>query len=287
MSLRLIVVALLITTAVALGLIAYRATQPVPVVAIGPEQSVTPSGPPMATFIVTARALPAGTLVRDEDFVIKPIAADVVIPGALPGGPDAFASVRGGMIRHYVDAGSTLTAADILRPRDRGYLATVLAPGTRAISIAVDLVTGVAGLIWPGDQVDVILTQEMDPSQAPVSRRIISETVMTNIRIIAVDQDIVQGASAGSAGASVVAGRVAHTVTLQVDTDQAERLTVAQRLGHLALAIRSISDASDQSPGLPAVYGADVSPALSSAGERPAAQVRVIEGDHVAEVAFH
>ena len=55
--------------------------------------------------------------------------------------------------------------ADVLRPRDRGFLAAVLAPGTRAVSIAVDPVSGVGGLIWPGDRVDVILTQEIPASR--------------------------------------------------------------------------------------------------------------------------
>ena len=50
----------------------------------------------------------------------------------------------------------------LLRPRDRGFLASVLAPGTRAVSIAVDAVSGVSGLVWPGDHVDIVLTHEIE-----------------------------------------------------------------------------------------------------------------------------
>ena len=70
------------------------------------------------------------------------------------------------------------------------------------MTIGVDPVTGVAGLIWPGDLVDVILTQEFDPAQVTPAKRVLSETVLTGIRVIAVDQDIVQGGPpTGTSGA--------------------------------------------------------------------------------------
>ena len=67
--------------------------------------------------------------------------------------------------------------ADVLRPRDRGFLASVLAPDSRAISINVDAESGVSGLIWPGDYVDVVLTQVND--KADPAHRALSETVFT------------------------------------------------------------------------------------------------------------
>ena len=109
-----------------------------------------------------------------------------------------------------------------------------------------------------------------------------SETVLTDARVIAVDQEIVQGAS----GTNGVAGKVARTVTLQVTQDQAARLTVAQRLGHIALAIRAIVDATDEQVTRKTVFGSDVSPALSSAGAVPGSNVQVIQGDKVTSVTF-
>ena len=68
--------------------------------------------------------------------------------------------VRQTLLQHQV-----ILPADIMRPGDHGFLAAVLTPGRRATSIGVDAVSGTAGLIWPGDHVDVILTQEMPEAE--------------------------------------------------------------------------------------------------------------------------
>lgn len=274
MPLRAIVIALILVTAAALGTIAYQlATPPQPVVLAAPP------APPTAGYLVAARELPAGTLLRDQDFTGNPAPGSTMPDGALVDRPEVRASLRGALLRRYVEAGAPVTAGDVLRSHDRGFLATVLAPGTRAVTIGVDQVSGVAGLIWPGDLVDVILTQEFDPAQVSLAKRVLSETVLTGLRVIAVDQDIVQGGS--SAG---TAGRATKTVTVQASADEAERLTVAQHLGHLALAVRAVVDApaSEQT----VVYGGDVSPAMAHAMQTGGTRIQVIEGEHRSEVTF-
>jgi pilus assembly protein CpaB len=208
-------------------------------------------------------------------------------PNAIIDDAEGRAGLLGALVQRYVDAGTPITHADILRPRERGFLAAVLTPGTRAVSVAVDPVSGVSGLIWPGDRVDVILTQEFERNAANPARRVISETVLTNVRVIAVDQSIAQGASY-TAGA---AGKLASTVTLQATTDQAERLAVARRLGALTLAIRAMGDTlvvGDQSPPVdrPPVSGEDVSPGLLHANGAGGSRVQVIQGDQHSEVTF-
>jgi pilus assembly protein CpaB len=156
--------------------------------------------------------------------------------------------------------------------------------------VGVDAVTGAAGLIWPGDQVDLILTQEMDAASAPLSRRVVGETVLTNVRVIAVDQHFTQGASAGLMTTGGNNQRtVARTVTLEVQPDQAERVAVAERLGRLSLAIRSMEQAAEQAPSDAAptsIFGADVSPALSRSGPALGSRIRVIQGSDSQEVVF-
>ena len=63
----------------------------------------------------------------------------------------------------------------------------------RAVSVGVDPVSGTAGLIWPGDRVDLVLTQSIEDKDQPSDRRVSGETVLTNLRVIAVDQQLVQG----------------------------------------------------------------------------------------------
>jgi len=283
MSLRLVVVVLVLLSALALGGIAWRASQPVPqILAHAPEQAPAPL---TFNYLVTAHALPAGTLTRDSDWTIHTVPAAKLPEHAIIDTPTARATLRGALVRRYLDAGVPIFESDILRPRDRGFLAAVLAPGTRALSIGVDAVSGVAGLIWPGDKVDVILTQEMAHNATP-GKSILGETVLRDVRVIAVDQQIVQGASADAN----VAGRLARTVTLQVTSEDAEKLAVAQRLGRLELAIRSATEGRPgYGEGTGTMYGADVSPALAAAGKAvpsTASHMLVIEGSQRSEFTF-
>jgi pilus assembly protein CpaB len=281
MTLRLIVSILMVLGGVALAMVAYQIIAP-----LRPATTVDAGGGPISPlevgYIVSAHPLPSGTLVRDEDFALKTALPSSLPPNAITDLPENRAMLRGGLIRHYVDENQVITLADILRPRDRGFLAAVLELGTRAVSLGVDAVTGVAGLIWPGDRVDVILTQEMDHAIAPLSRRVLSETVLKNVRILAVDQDIVRDSSPGAASV----GRVAHTVTVEVANDQAERVTVAQQLGRVTLAVRAIDNPPPLQPENGTLFSGDVSPALSRAGDPPGAKVNVIEGDKRTEVTF-
>ena len=216
-------------------------------------------------------------------------------PGTLPEGAvvqseEVRTELRGALLRRYLDGGDPVARGDVLRPRDRGFLAAVLRPGARAIAVGVDAVTGAAGLIWPGDQVDLILTQEMDAASAPLSRRIVGETVLTNVGVIAVDQHFTQGASAGllATGGNNQRG-VARTVTLEVEPEQAERVAVAERLGRLSLTVRSMDPATDQAQSDAAptsVFGADVSPALSRSGPAIGSRIRVIQGTDSQEITF-
>jgi pilus assembly protein CpaB len=282
MPIRLLVVFMMLATAAALGMIAYRASLPVSIPQI-PQMQSQPAPPPLTVgYLVAARALPAGTLARDSDFKVKMAPPDQVPPNALMSTPEVLGTLRGALVRHYLDLDAPVSTADVLRPRDRGFLAAVLAPGMRAISIGVDAVSGVAGLIWPGDRVDVILTQQMDEKTATLSKRVLSETILEDVRVIAVDQEIVQGAGDTAA----VGGKVARTVTLQVTQDGAERLTVAESLGHVALAIRSMVDSGENVPDRAAVFGSDVSPALSAAEATPGHRVEVIQGDKHSDMIF-
>ena len=280
MPLRLFLVGLLLLTALGLGLIGYQATRPTSVVTIA-----APAPPPPLTVdvLVAARTLPAGTLMKEEDFTQRPVPSGDVPQGALTNSPEIRVGLRGALLRRYLDAGNTLMAGDVLHPRDRGFLAAVLAPGARAISVGVDPVTGDGGLIWPGDRVDVILTQEMGEKDAPLARRVVGETVLSDVRVVAVDQSIAQGAVASGDNAT---GRVARTVTLEVTPQQAEQAAVAERLGKVTLAIRAADGVAEAISPRGSVYGGDVSPALADGGTSAAPRMRVVEGKDAREVTF-
>lgn len=165
--------------------------------------------------------------------------------------------------------------------------AAVLKPNARAITVGVDAVTGTAGLIWPGDRVDLLLTQTLDDRVAVLSRRVVGETVLNDVRVIAVDQQLTQGAAGANASPD---GRVARTVTLEVTPEEAERVAVAAQLGRLSLTIRSMAvEATDLPLSRRSVFGGDASPALAQTDpvERPiGARIRIIQGDERQEVVF-
>ena len=204
-ALRVSIILVLLLATTAFGLIAYNMNQPksMPV-------AVAEAGPAPTTvgYFVAVHALPRGTLAREEDFTVRTVPPERVPTGAILETPDSKVALPGSLVRKFVEAGSPITPQDILRPRDRGFLATVLAPDSRAISIKVDEESGVSGLIRPGDHVDVVLTQVFE--KADPARRALSETVLQNARVIAIDQEIVQGGTirgqrAGQAGANGVA----------------------------------------------------------------------------------
>lgn len=250
-ALRLSIIMVLVLATAALGLLTYTTYMPKPDLPVAQTASA-----PTIGYFVAAHPLPAGTLARDEDFEVRAAPTGGVPSGAILDTPDARAALRGSLIREYLDGGSPVTSADILRPRDRGFLASVLAPDSRAISLNVDAESGVSGLIWPGDAVDVVLTQVSD--KADPGHRALSEIILHDVRVIAVDQDIVEGA----AGKDAAAGKAAHSVSLQLAPAQVQKVIVARELGKLSLSIRAAVDQKN-TPDPGTMFGCNVSPEIA------------------------
>jgi pilus assembly protein CpaB len=136
----------------------------------------------------------------------------------------------------------------------------------RAVTVGVDAVSGESGLIWPGDHVDVLLTQTLDDPSVPLGQRIAAEIVLRDVRVIATGQQLVQGTV--TQNGSAAPPPPATTVTLEVTPDQAERCEVATHLGPLSLVVhsaQSLPASQDASLiGPQPVWADQVSPALSN-----------------------
>jgi len=242
----------------------------------------------MTEVLVAARRLPRGTLLRPEDFTTRRLPVGEVPAGSMPATEEARLALAGALLRNPLEVRDPVHRDDLINPSDRGFLAAVLRPGTRAISVSVDLASGTAGLIWPGDRVDLILTQQRDEQDVPTSRRTWGETVLANVTVIAVDQRLTQG---GDPAATNDDRRTARTVTLEVTPEQAERVAVAIRLGRLSLVVRSAESedmalaGAESAPRPRTVFGGDVSPALGQDAER-GVRLRVIQGTEDSEVTF-
>ena len=227
-TLRLSIIMVLLLATAALGLIAYSNMNPKPVVQVT-ENAPAPA-PPTVGYFVAARPLPRGTLAREEDFAVRSVPSDSVPTQAILDTPDAKIGLRGSLVRKFLDTGSPVTSQDIAHP---GFLASALAPDSRAISIKVDAESSVSVLIRPGDYVDVVSTQVID--KADLADGTLSETVVHKVRILAIDQD----------GPVNNAGKVARTVSLQLAPEQVKKIAGGEQLGKLSLAVRSAVDQQD------------------------------------------
>ncbi len=207
---------------------------------------------PRTTVLTAAHLVRAGSLLRPEDIAATELPSAAIAAGARVDTPAARSELFGAMVRHTLLAEQQIVPADVMRPGDHGFLSAVLEQGMRAVTVAVDAVSGTAGLIWPGDHVDMILTQSLDDPGVGASHRVSAETVLSDVRVIAIDQQILQGAT----GSQV---QPARTVTLEVPPADAEKVSVAERLGHLSLTIRSLDPGPDPAEGsassaLPGTY---------------------------------
>src|ERR1700722_20299247 len=136
--------------------------------------------------LVSAADLPQGLLLRDEDLGWKAVpTADVPQGAIVSGAPDAL-ELKGALLRHAAASGTVLVAEDVILPSAPGFLAATLKPEMRAVSVAVDGVSGNAGLIQPGDYVDLLLTQQMDRRTDLPDLAVASETVVEHVRVLAV-----------------------------------------------------------------------------------------------------
>jgi pilus assembly protein CpaB len=135
--------------------------------------------------------------------------------------------------RDPVGPGEPITESKIVAPGNRGFLAAVLRPGMRAVSVPVTATSDASGFILPGDQVDVLVTQTLPTAggnSAQLQRRA-SETVLRDIRVLALDQKL------DSKGGEAV---VPHNVTLEVTPKQSEVIAVASDMGKLSLSLRGL-----------------------------------------------
>ena len=180
---------------------------------------------PVGTFL-TADSL------RWQEWPQDGIADSYIVAGK--GKPEDF---TGAVARSRLSAGEPITADRVVHAGDRGFMAAILTPGTRAVTVNVTPSTGMAGFVSPGDHVDLILSMVIQSSQKDAPSRHMSETVITDLRVLAMDQRISDDKKDVAA--------VPKTATLEVTPKQAELVAVASELGLLSLSLRSLADGKD------------------------------------------
>lgn len=197
---------------------------------------------PVATgpqVLVATRALPVGTILTRDALRYQAWPEGLVKPEEyyLESQSNLEALV-GSVVRIAVTTGSPVTKGALVNPGDRGFLASALGPGMRAITVPLSADQGVAGFVFPGDRVDILLSQSVKPDQGAEGQLFSSETILRNVRVLAVDQRTVPSNSEGQTTPELFG-----TATLEVTPQIAEAIAVARASGGvLSLALRSIAD---------------------------------------------
>lgn len=204
-------------------------------------EQVTVREIPAQAVLVAAANLPTGLFIKEEHLRWQAWPADAADPNYMLQDKTDLATLIGSVVRRGIAAGEPIIAGKIVKPGDRGFLAAVLAPGMRAVTFGISETSGVAGLVFPGDRVDMLLTQEL-PGQNIESESVrrASETVLENVRILAIGRQL------DDTGEAPVGGK---TATIEVTPKQAEMVAVLVELGRLSLALRSLADEEAQASG--------------------------------------
>jgi pilus assembly protein CpaB len=192
-----------------------------------------PTGP---SVLVAKGNLPAGTFIRPESLRWQMWPEANVAASYVVQSKHRLEDYVGAVVRSGISDGEPLTDTRVVRPGDRGFLSAVLTPGYRAVTVNVSPSAGLAGLVFPGDKVDLIgafhveFEAAKDGTAHPAHYA--SETVLTDVRILAVDQRV------DDQNKEVV---VAKTATLEVTPKQAEIISVVSESGKFSLSLRSLA----------------------------------------------
>jgi pilus assembly protein CpaB len=218
---------------------------------------------PQKSVLVARSAISRGQILKPQDFSwqVWPeggIDRNYIQAGTRPA--DAF---TGWVARDPFAPGEPISETKIVSPGSRGFLAAALAPGMRAVSVPVTATSGISGFVFPGDQVDILITHPLPASGNNEAQHRASETVLHDVRVIAVDQ------------------------TLEVTPKQSEIIAVATEMGKLSLSLRSLAVAEEKSPADSAggsergtfTLDSEVSQLLTTRGNSGAGGVTVLRGN--------
>jgi pilus assembly protein CpaB len=193
---------------------------------------------PTVDVLVAKNDIPLGQSVKPEDLQWQTWPAATASSTFIrrTDRPDATTQITGSIARAPFILGEPIREQKLVKADGSGFMAAILPAGMRAVSTEISPETGAGGFILPNDRVDVLLSKhDKNPdSRGGSADVVVSEIILTNIRVLAIDQ-----APKEKDGQNNVVGK---TVTLELKPDQTETLARARQSGTLSLSLRSIAD---------------------------------------------
>jgi pilus assembly protein CpaB len=182
--------------------------------------------------------------------------------------PGAIEELNGSLARLIIMPGEPIRKAKLVG-KDQSFMSSILPAGKRAVAVEIKADTSAGGFVLPNDFVDLIMTRRV--ATASGGETFVTETILKNIRVLAIDQTITEDEEGGK---SVVG----QTATLELTPAQSEIVTVAQQMAdRLALALRSTADASEKTAG-------DADYLVNGMGTGKRGTVKLIKSGEVTEV---
>lgn len=283
-------IVLIVAALVIAGIAAFLARSMLTAERPAPQAAAQPVATASNEVLVAAANLPAGRLLQKGDlgwqkWPLADIPADFIRKAS----GQEMDDLMGDVVRSGFRVGEPIARNRVIKKGERGFLAAVLTPGMRAVSIKVSPTAGVSGFVFPGDRVDLVLTHKLVDAESGRDTNRAAETVLTNVRVLGIDQRIDDQQNAPT---------VAKTITVEVSPKQAERVAVAREMGELTVALRSIGDPAvaaaeaEPAPALPEdggtyTWDSDVSKVLSRGGpSNPGATIKVVRGSETTSVSL-
>jgi len=240
--------------------------------------------------VLAAQPIAYGQKLEAKQLVLTRLPADAVPPGAFTSIDQVMKQDAGGapVALTPMAAKEPVLATKLSGPGARPTLAALISEGKRAYTIGVTDVAGGGGHVLPGDRVDVVLTRDLSSGGAiegPRGGKLVSEVVLQSVRVLGMDLNVDPATAKPS---------IAHTATLEVSVEDAERLALSAQAGTLSLALRRAGSAEVQ-PVRP-LAASDLTPAFAAPARRAApvrrsaarpsgSEMIIVQGDKHASVA--
>ncbi len=214
--------------------------------------------------LVAAHDLTFGSVLQPTDLAWQPWPKDSKIQGIVSKteSPGAMDELKDSIVRGSFLAGEPIRREKLFKGGSSGYLSAILTPGYRAVAINIEGsgATTAGNFVLPNDRVDVIrVYRDEDAAKAGTGDSYVSETLVSNVRVLAIGQD-----AQDKGGKPFASG---STATLELDPHQSEKVILAQRTGQLWLVLRSMQDsAKNVGPVSPEQEDRDLSVTMVRAG---------------------
>jgi pilus assembly protein CpaB len=204
----------------------------------GVKPQTATSTKPAVQVLVARNPLRAGQMIKAEDLRWQPWPQGNLPSTYIIEGKRSISDFAGAIARSPMHVGEPVVESELIMPGSRGFLAAVLRPGMRAVSVPATPTSTVSGFIYAGDRVDVMLTHTLVALDNDKDKHDVTETILRNARVIALDQkvDFVPGDKP----------EPAKTATLELTPKQAEIVTLAVKMGELSLVLRSVQSGDEE-----------------------------------------